>query len=66
MVAQTYPWCLLSSAFEGGENCGFSTYEQCMASRLGIGGFCQANTLFQSGVAPGPSPRPPHRLHQPS
>ena len=66
MFAQIYPWCLMSSAFDGGENCGFSTFDQCMASRLGIGGFCQANTLYQGGAAPGPAPRPAHRIHQPS
>jgi len=52
--AQNYPWCLQSSAYEGGENCGFSTYDQCMASRLGIGGFCQANTQYQTSGAPAP------------
>jgi hypothetical protein len=52
--AQNYPWCLQSSAYEGGENCGFSTYDQCMASRLGIGGFCQANTQYQASSAPAP------------
>jgi hypothetical protein len=52
--AQNYPWCLQSSAYEGGENCGFSTYDQCMASRLGIGGFCQANTQYQASGAPAP------------
>jgi hypothetical protein len=52
--AQDYPWCLQSSAYEGGENCGFSTYDQCMASRLGIGGFCQANTQYRANGAPAP------------
>ena len=52
--AQNYPWCLQSSAYEGGENCGFSTYDQCMASRLGIGGFCQANTQYRASGAPAP------------
>ena len=51
-VAQNYPWCLISSAYEGGENCGFSTFEQCQASRLGIGGFCQSNPQYRPGVAP--------------
>jgi uncharacterized low-complexity protein len=52
--AQNYPWCLQSSAYEGGENCGFSTYDQCRASRLGIGGFCQANTQYPASGAPAP------------
>ncbi len=52
--AQNYPWCLQSSAYEGGENCGFITYEQCMATRQGIGGFCQINTQYQASVTPSP------------
>ena len=56
-IAQNYPWCLLSSAYEGGENCGFSSFEQCQASRLGIGGFCQLNSDYRAGAAPA-SPYP--------
>ncbi len=56
-IAQNYPWCLLSSAYEGGQNCGFATLEQCQASRIGIGGFCQSNPDYISGVAPS-SPYP--------
>jgi uncharacterized low-complexity protein len=52
--AQNYPWCLISSAYEGGENCGFDTNEQCQASRLGIGGFCQVNTQYRASGAPAP------------
>jgi Protein of unknown function (DUF3551) len=52
--AQDYPWCLISSAYEGGENCGFTTYEQCLASRLGIGGFCQVNTQYRASGASTP------------
>jgi Protein of unknown function (DUF3551) len=65
-IAQNYPWCLLSSAFEGGENCGFATYDQCMASRLGIGGFCQINTQYQTRVVPLPSLHPARKINQPS
>ena len=56
-AAQNYPWCLQSSAYEGGENCGFTTQGQCMATRLGIGGFCQVNTQYQASAALAPSPR---------
>jgi Protein of unknown function (DUF3551) len=55
--AQNYPWCLQSDAYEGGENCGFTSFDQCMATRHGIGGFCQVNTQYQAGVSPMPSPR---------
>jgi hypothetical protein len=59
--AQNYPWCLMSSAYEGASVCSYTTYDQCMATRLGIGGFCQSNPQFQSGPAPGP--RRPLRTH---
>jgi hypothetical protein len=45
---------LLPFARAVGENCGFTTYDQCMATRLGIGGFCQVNTQYQASVAPSP------------
>jgi hypothetical protein len=43
--AQNYPWC----AYYGSPapvNCGFSTYEQCMAAISGNGGFCQVNNRY--------------------
>jgi len=61
--AQNYPWCLQSSAYEGGENCGFTTHDQCMATRLGIGGFCQINTQYRAGSPPFSSPRHAHKAH---
>jgi len=46
--AQNYPWC--SNFHDGaGTNCGFSTYEQCMATARGSGGYCAPNNLY---VAP--------------
>ena len=56
--AQNYPWCVVSSAYEGGQNCGFSTIEQCMATRIGIGGFCVQNTQYQPPIAPAASKKP--------
>jgi Protein of unknown function (DUF3551) len=63
-VAQNYPWCLISSAYDGGENCGFSTFDQCMASRLGIGGFCQINNQYRPAAAPAASPAKAAKLHR--
>jgi hypothetical protein len=52
--AQNYPWC---AYYSGGENsasnCGFITYDQCMATVSGIGGYCAQNTQF----VPPPGPR---------
>jgi hypothetical protein len=47
-VAQNSPWCAYYDLGEGGAtNCGFSTYQQCLATVSGIGGSC------------GPDPRSP-------
>jgi uncharacterized protein DUF3551 len=54
--AQNYPWCLQSAAYEGGENCGFTSFDQCMATRLGIGGFCQQNDWYKGANAASPAP----------
>jgi len=49
--AQNLPWC--SNFHDGaGVNCGFSTYEQCMATARGSGGYCAPNNLY---VAPRPA-----------
>jgi Protein of unknown function (DUF3551) len=49
--AQNYPWC--SSFHDGaGTNCGFSSYEQCMATARGTGGYCAPNNSY---TAPGPA-----------
>jgi uncharacterized protein DUF3551 len=32
--------------FGGASNCGFGTYEQCLATISGVGGWCQPNTMY--------------------
>jgi hypothetical protein len=53
--AQNYPWCAYYSAGDdtGGTNCGFTTFQQCLDTVRGIGGFCDRNTQYQ----PPPGPR---------
>jgi hypothetical protein len=42
-----YPWCAVYSGRGGGaSNCGFRTWDQCMATVSGIGGFCQPNQFY--------------------
>ena len=55
--AQTnYPWCAQYSGGKGGAtNCGFTTFEQCLETVRGIGGFCERNNWYQP--PPGPHPR---------
>jgi Protein of unknown function (DUF3551) len=48
--AQNYPWCAYYGGRDSGaSNCGFSTFQQCMATVSGIGGFCQRNNLYDEG-----------------
>jgi hypothetical protein len=52
--AQNYPWCAQYSgrALGGATNCGFVSFQQCMATVSGIGGFCVRNTLYQPPAGP--------------
>lgn len=46
-LAQTsYPWCSNFADGFGGTNCGFTSYEQCMATVRGSGGFCNKNDMY--------------------
>jgi hypothetical protein len=51
--ALNYPLC--------GQNCGFSTREQCMADVSGIGGFCESNNLYVPKTAGTAATSSPHR-----
>jgi hypothetical protein len=55
--AVEYPWCAQygGRGGDGGRNCGFVSFEQCMATVSGIGGFCERN-LFYKGA---------ERVHKP-
>lgn len=57
--AQNYPWCAQYSGGMGGAmNCGFVSFEQCMATVRGMGGFCLANNRY---VPPAGPARPSHK-----
>jgi len=60
-AAIEYPWCAQYGR-DDGRNCGFSTYEQCMATVSGTGGFCERNS-FYTGPAEQPARRPHKRRH---
>jgi len=53
--AQNYPWCAYYSGPGGGTNCGFTTFQQCLDTVSGIGGFCEPNTQYQPPPGPHPS-----------
>ena len=48
--AMNYPWC--ANYGGGGTNCGFVSFEQCLTTISGNGGFCDRNTQYIPG-APG-------------
>ena len=41
--AQNYPWCIVKSE---ARNCGFVSWEQCMAARK-VGSYCEQNFLYR-------------------
>jgi hypothetical protein len=63
-LAQNYPWCA-NFADGAGVNCGFSTYEQCMVTSQGSGGYCARNNLYVAPGAAAPSHQAArkHRAH---
>jgi hypothetical protein len=62
--AQNYPWCAYYGGGQGGggTNCGFVTFEQCMATLSGMGGWCNRNTQYVPPPGPhgGPAYQPPY------
>jgi uncharacterized protein DUF3551 len=50
--AYSYPWC--SRYFKrggGGMSCYYTSYEQCMATVSGIGGYCFQSPFYQAPAA---------------
>ncbi len=64
--AQNYPWCAYYAmgADGGGTNCGFVTYEQCMTTLSGMGGFCVLNNQYHRPAGPSDQRRARHRTHK--
>jgi hypothetical protein len=50
--AQNYPWCAYYGNGDRGVNCGFVSFQQCLDTVNGIGGFCQPNNLYQPPAGP--------------
>ncbi len=46
--ADPYRWCAVYGGGDmgGGSNCGFITWEQCRATIMGMGGFCEPNQFY--------------------
>jgi len=45
MARQAAPWCAYLGGFDGGFDCSYYTFEQCMATARGLGGRCQPNPV---------------------
>ena len=49
--AQNDPWCAhLDFGSDEAVNCSFVSFDQCMATVRGMGGFCVANNTYQAPV----------------
>jgi hypothetical protein len=55
--AQNYPWCAQYTSRGGPRNCGFVSWEQCMATVRGAGGYCERNAMYQPGLTGDNRPR---------
>jgi hypothetical protein len=42
-----YPWCAHYLGRLGGVNCGFTSFQQCLATLAGNGGSCTPNAWYQ-------------------
>ena len=40
---QLAPWCAYMGGFGGNFDCSYYTFEQCMATARGLGGYCSPN-----------------------
>ena len=54
-LAQPAPWCANLGGRDGGWDCGYYTFDQCMATARGLGGSCAPNP--RALAAPKPPPR---------
>jgi uncharacterized protein DUF3551 len=62
--AQYSAWCSEYTR-GGGTNCGFYTFEQCLANISGIGGRCYPNPFISAGPGlEGPAVYGPGRAHR--
>jgi hypothetical protein len=60
--ADPYRWCAeYGGGKGGGTNCGFVTWEQCMETVSGIGGFCRQNQFYDGIPFGGEPARTPKR-----
>jgi hypothetical protein len=49
--AEAAPWCAQYSVHGGATNCGFYSFQQCLQTVRGIGGFCSQNPFEAYGYS---------------
>ncbi|MGA2894523.1 MAG: DUF3551 domain-containing protein [Xanthobacteraceae bacterium] len=54
--AQNYPWCAHNGK-DGGMDCGFTSFQQCLVDISGLGGFCEPNNTYKPAVSAAPAGR---------
>jgi hypothetical protein len=59
-TAPYWPWCSQYFSFGVAHSCAFSSWEQCMDTVRGIGGYCYVNP-YGPPLAPAPLARSHHR-----
>jgi Protein of unknown function (DUF3551) len=67
--AYSYPWCAryFAHEFAGATSCYFNSYQQCMTTLSGVGGYCFESPYYHAGpmAAPPADSRPAHpRRHR--
>jgi len=45
--AYDYPWCAIYTNRSGAQACYYATYEQCMETMSGIGGYCIPSPYYR-------------------
>jgi hypothetical protein len=58
--AYSYPWCAVYPRDISGFACYYASFEQCMTTMRGIGGYCMQSPFYR-GPDPGAGPAPGHR-----
>ena len=58
-AANEYPWCAQYSR-DGGRNCGFVSYGQCMETARGAGAFCVRNLFYWDAASMQPQRKRRH------
>jgi hypothetical protein len=58
--AYSYPWCAVYPRNIGGYACYYATFETCMKTMVGIGGYCERSPFYR-GPDPGTARGRAHR-----